>query len=140
MATTLPNTGAVIPAMTEPADQAVNNAAFTAIDTAIGANRSLLAQQVELWAGNAGPGSIPLSQNPLNFLFIVLYTGDIDDISSNRGSVFFSPVSASTRYYPAVFGLGFAYLRVGFTTSTIELADATPGIRITRVYGIGKVR
>ena len=37
MATTLPNTGAVIPAMTEPADQAVNNAAFTAIDTAIGA-------------------------------------------------------------------------------------------------------
>ena len=36
MATTLPNTGAVIPAMTEPADQAVNNAAFTAIDTAIG--------------------------------------------------------------------------------------------------------
>ena len=32
MATTLPNTGAIIPAMTEPADQAVNNAAFTAID------------------------------------------------------------------------------------------------------------
>ena len=38
MATTLPNTGAIIPAMTEPADQAVNNAAFTAIDTAIGAH------------------------------------------------------------------------------------------------------
>ena len=37
MATTLPNTGAVIPAMTEPADQAVNNAAFAAIDTAVGA-------------------------------------------------------------------------------------------------------
>jgi hypothetical protein len=36
MATTLPNTGAIIPAMTEPADQAVNNAAFTAIDAAIG--------------------------------------------------------------------------------------------------------
>ena len=37
MATTLPNTGAIIPAMTEPADQEVNNAAFTAIDTAVGA-------------------------------------------------------------------------------------------------------
>ena len=36
MATTLPNTGAVIPAMTDPADQEVNNAAFTAIDTKIG--------------------------------------------------------------------------------------------------------
>ena len=36
MATTLPNTGAVIPAMTEQADQAVNNAAFAAIDTKIG--------------------------------------------------------------------------------------------------------
>ena len=38
MATTLPNTGAIIPAMTEPADQAVNNAAFTAIDTKMGAH------------------------------------------------------------------------------------------------------
>ena len=36
MATTLPNTGAIIPAMTEAPDQAVNNAAFTAIDAAIG--------------------------------------------------------------------------------------------------------
>ena len=36
MATTLPNTGAVIPATGEKPDQAVNNAAFTAIDTAIG--------------------------------------------------------------------------------------------------------
>ena len=36
MATTLPNTGAIIPAMTEPADQAINNEAFTAIDTKIG--------------------------------------------------------------------------------------------------------
>ena len=35
MATTLPNTGAIIPAMTEAPDQAVNNAAFTAIDAAI---------------------------------------------------------------------------------------------------------
>ena len=36
MATTLPNTGAVIPAMAEAPDQAVNNAAFTAIDTKSG--------------------------------------------------------------------------------------------------------
>lgn len=38
MATTLPNTGAIIPAMTEAPDQAVNNAAFTAIDAKIGAH------------------------------------------------------------------------------------------------------
>ena len=36
MATTLPNTGAVIPATGEKPDQAVNNAAFAAMDVAIG--------------------------------------------------------------------------------------------------------
>ena len=53
MATTLPNTGAVIPAMTEPADQAVNSAAFTAIDTKIGAHLAESAHKhISEWGAN----------------------------------------------------------------------------------------
>lgn len=69
MATTLPNTGAVIPAMTEPADQAVNNAAFTAIDTAIGGLRSKTSTSLNLQ--NGWTGTIQYTKDSFGIVDIV---------------------------------------------------------------------
>lgn len=54
MATTLPSTGAIIPEMTEAPDQAVNNAAFTAIDAAIASH---LAESASKHIADSGSNS-----------------------------------------------------------------------------------
>ena len=61
MATTLPNTGAVIPATGEKPDQAVNNAAFTKIDTKIGDQSSQLTNITnKLLSGSVLPNNTDL--------------------------------------------------------------------------------
>lgn len=71
MATTLPNTGAIIPATGEKPDQAINNAAFTAIDTAFA--KSLGTNGYQKLPGGLeikwGQSVVPADIGYLEFLF-----------------------------------------------------------------------
>ena len=88
MATTLPNTGAVIPAMAEPADQAVNNAAFTAIDETMGTHWANIAVRAR-YLGGATETSVTIPTNAYyrHSLVMLGNTSSSGMFSVIRGSV-----------------------------------------------------
>ena len=154
MATTLPNTGAVIPAMTEPADQAVNNAAFTAIDAAVGAHLAEMTTQLNLKANKAKGteytatlqnnwvGDIKYSKNDLNQVRIA---GGILDGTRTYNTVICSlpadyrPTPTSARIpIPCLIGgygvLGLSIAGDGNIYATYSLTSTTGAVIFDTVY------